>query len=74
MFICWFGLILKRVKIMHDRCDRAHHAGLHLDHIYHASWAKAKDKNKVLTFETSQIPGRADESSGGAASLAGAGL
>ena len=59
---------------MHDICDTAPHAGLHLEHIYDASWANAKDKNKVLTFETSQIPGRADESSGGAASLAGAGL
>ena len=59
---------------MHDRCDRAHHAGLHLDHIYHASWAKAEDKTEVLTFETSRIARRAEESSGGAASLAGAGL
>ena len=59
---------------MHDICDTASHAGLHLEHIYDASWANAKDKNKVLTFETSRIPGRADESSGGAASLAGAGL
>ena len=41
-----------------------------LDYIFHAFWAKAK----VLTFETSRIPRRADESSGGAASLAGAGL
>ena len=59
---------------MHYICDTAHHAGLHLEHIYDASWANAKDKNKVLTFETSRIARRAEESSGGAASLAGAGL